>query len=182
MPPSAILPRVMRWYFAGMQSVTAMDKSRSKPLRTFVYRTLAMRLGAVTLALTLVVLAFTYVQQRDIFERQLADVLETELALLMNRASGIASERGLNLVDAVVLAVEERRRVPADHVFGRFVYVRLSKPGIPRSLIAGDDDYALIGAARQALGDAPPDPPVQKTSSELIELAGVPHVRMLAPI
>src|SRR6185436_7380767 len=144
--PYTVFTRVIRCYFARMQRIIAMAKGHSRPLRAFVYRTLAFRLGAVTLALSLVVLAFTYVQQRDIFERQLADVLQTELALLVNRASGIASEREVSLVAAVVLAVEERRHVPADHVFGRFVYVRLSKPGIPRSLIAGDDDYALLGA------------------------------------
>src|SRR4029079_6764648 len=82
MPPYVVFTRVSRCYFPSMQRLNAMDKGHSRPLRTFVYRTLAIRLGAVTLALTLVVLAFTYFQQRDIFERQLADLLETELALL----------------------------------------------------------------------------------------------------
>src|SRR5262249_56920126 len=136
----------------------------------FVYRTLTIRLGAVTLALALCVLAFTYVQQRDMFERHLADVFQVELALLMNRASVIASERGVSTVDALLLALAERRAVPAQYVFGRVVYARLSQPGIAQPLLSSDDNYPLIGAAKQALGARPPDPPVQQIHSELIDL------------
>jgi hypothetical protein len=68
-----------------------MASDGSIPLRTFVYRTLTLRLGVVTLALVLAVAAFTYTRERHGFEVDVTGLAQHELVLLMDRARRIST-------------------------------------------------------------------------------------------
>src|SRR4051794_8699520 len=159
-----------------------MARDGSTPLRTFVRRTLTLRLCAVTLVAALAVLAFTYLRQREMFELQVTDVVRIELALLMHRASQISLGRGMTVAESLPFALDERREVSNQRASGHFVYLRIFSPALARPLEATEADYPLLSAARRALQSSPPHAPVEQVRSEMRNVDGMPYVHVLAPI
>jgi HD-GYP domain-containing protein (c-di-GMP phosphodiesterase class II) len=159
-----------------------MSNDRSIALRTFVYRTLALRLALVTIAIAVAVSTVTYFRYRSLFEQQVVGTVQDELALLMGRASRIAAERGTNAVESVRIALAERSEIRRARKFGRFVYVRLSSPGLAHPLEVSDLQYRLLAAARALLPATPPYPLAERITAQKVHLNGIPHVRVLAPI
>jgi putative nucleotidyltransferase with HDIG domain len=161
--------------------VLLMADDKPIPLRTFVYRTLTLRLGIVTLAIVLGVAAVVYVHQSNLFARQVAETAQNEQALLMERAVRIASAERTGMAESIPLALVERLAVPTARFSGRFVYVRISSPELPRPLEVADPDYALSDAAKAALRSIARSP-VGNVRPELLRLDGHPVVRVLAPV
>ena len=151
------------------------------PLRTFVYRILTLRVGIVTLAIVLGVAAVVYVRQSNLFARQVGETAQNEEALLMDRAVRIASAERTGMAQSISLALAERLAVPTPRFAGRFVYLRISSPEMPRPLEVTDPDYALSDATKAALRSTPRSP-VRDVDTEMLRIDGRPVVRVLAPV
>jgi HD-GYP domain-containing protein (c-di-GMP phosphodiesterase class II) len=128
-----------------------MPRNDPIPLRTFVYRTLAFRLALATTAIVLAVLAITYLHQRSLFEQQVADIVRSELALLMDRAARLASVSGGSAAVSLPAALRERLAVPTSRTIGRFVYLWITSPDMISPIEVVDPDYAPLGDVKLAI-------------------------------
>lgn len=152
-------------------------------LRAAVRRTLAWRLGLMTLLVAFVIAVAAYFTEREFLRQRVLEVAENEIALLTARAQDIADAGTVDMQQAFQQAVGERERVAQRRADGKFVYVLFYGLEFREYLAYQDKAYALIQPIGEFIAQTKgPASDLDQPWSETVGIAGIPHIHALVPL
>lgn len=159
-----------------------MARSPSVSLKTFIYRTLSLRLAAMVLLIGLATAVAIYVVESQNIRNLVVEETRIELQLLVLRSLQIVKEHGGDYRVAFRQALGERLSIHLRRDNGQFVYARFydEKGKDPEERI--DTTYALIEPVKEFIRTHPVSAQETGEGAEIVMLAGNMHVYVMMPI
>jgi HD-GYP domain-containing protein (c-di-GMP phosphodiesterase class II) len=159
-----------------------MEKSRPISLQTFIYRTLALRLILMALAIGLATAAVAYVVERQNLRGAVVEETRIEILLLVKRTLQISEQDGDDKQAAFRQALNERLSIELMPKNGEFVYVcfyEADNPGVEERQAPG---YALMDDVLRFVRSRPRFVPRTGEWAETVMLGGRLHVHVVMPM
>ena len=159
-----------------------MPKKKTRTLKKFVYRSLALRLLVMALVAGLLAATLVYFSERQRLRDQVISAARTEIKFLVASTGRLIKEEQLSPINAFHQALDERVEVTLRPKIGFFVYADFFHQGNTELEEFIVNTYPLKSqVASFALANRP-KAPVQNEDVRLVSIAGQLHVTVLMPL
>ena len=159
-----------------------MARSTPLALRTFIYRTLTLRLACMAAVIGLLAAVAVFYSERHTLQSQVVDDTRSETRLLTVQAMQLVRDQGLEPHAAFQQALKDRLAIPPQHQNGRFVYLNFFQPGTTVSEEHRAQDYPLIDSVVRFARSQLPINEVQGEQADTVFIGNALHIRVLMPL
>ncbi|MDD2464429.1 MAG: HD domain-containing protein [Desulfobulbus sp.] len=159
-----------------------MPRPRPLSLRTFVYRTLTLRLAFMVVVISLLSTVAVYLSERQNLQSQVVEEARNEIRLLTAQTLRLVQEKGLTPRAAFHQTLKDRLTITVQHPNGQFVYVDFFQPGTTDNEEHLATDYPLIDPVVRFAHARLPTAPVQGEQAETLFIGDKLHIWVLMPL